>query len=93
MLEHAPWHDPQFAASVKRLVSQPFAALPSQFPKPGLQTMPHTPERQTPLPLVELHTRPHAPQFSASLLIAVSQPSSMAPGRGPLQSRKPGLQV
>jgi len=49
-------------------VSQPLAALPSQFPNPAL----HDASVQTPAvhdarPFANAHTRPHAPQWAGSV--------------------------
>lgn len=63
-----------------RLVSQPFAPLPSQFAKPALQVPSwHAPPKQVALALAKLHTVPHAPQFAALVFVFVSQPSDTRP--------------
>jgi len=58
-----------------------------------LQAMLQTPCAQVAVPLLELQTLPQLLQFLGSLRVSTSQPSSLAPGSGPLQSAKPGLQV
>jgi hypothetical protein len=60
---HARPHIPQLLAVVARFVSQPFAAFPSQSPKPAAHVYVHAPRAQ----LAELfargaHATPHAPQ-------------------------------
>ncbi len=91
--EHAPPHDPQFDVSVASATSHPFAALPSQLAKPVLQTMPHVDPAQNGVPAVPSQTTPQAPQLRGLVATFVSQPSSLEPGWGPLQSAKPGLHV
>jgi hypothetical protein len=67
---------PQFAASVLRFTSQPFAATLSQSAKPARQVKPHA-------PLVQVRTElagvgqllAHAPQLFTSAEVGISQPS------------------
>lgn len=59
---HALPHAPQLLESVCRFVSQPFAGLPSQLPKPALQTMRQLPPLHEAVPLVEEHAVPQDPQ-------------------------------
>jgi hypothetical protein len=81
-LQAAP-HAPQLAV-VRRLVSQPFGALPSQLPKPALQA----PKVQ--LPVVQLapvafagaQPTPQPPQFVVVRRLA-SQPFGMFPSQLP----------
>ena len=82
---------PQWLGSVFRFRSQPFAAERSQFPNPVLQLMPHAPLVQLAMPPVELQTVPQPPQLFTSVCRSISQPSSVEPGCGPLQSEKPAL--
>jgi hypothetical protein len=65
---------PQRAGLVFRFVSQPFAALPSQLPKPVLQVMAQTPVLQEAVPFVELHALLQLPQRATSVFKLVSQP-------------------
>jgi hypothetical protein len=65
-------------------VSQPFAALPSQLPKPEL----HDPSWQTPPEQVapafaKAHTLPHAPQLLTSVFRFASQPFDELPSQLP----------
>jgi hypothetical protein len=89
MHDFAPVHvtpQPPQLPLVLRLVSQPLAALPSQFPKPALhEAMAHEPLAQVAVALVREHATPQPPQF-ASELSAVSQPLAGIPS----QSAKPG---
>jgi hypothetical protein len=88
-------HEPQFAALVFVLVSQPLALLPSQSPNPAVQLV----YVQAPVPqlipdafcTVELHTVEHEPQWFASLCELTSQPSSGAGAAGCAQLRNPTL--
>jgi hypothetical protein len=59
---------PQFAASVGVFVSQPFAASPSQFAKPGLHVRPQVPDVQVAVacaPVMQAVVQP--PQWFTSL--------------------------
>ena len=89
---HAFGQEPQCSKLLPRVTSQPFAALPSQLPKPFAQLIPHTLAVQVAVPFVVLQTLPHAPQLVGLVAVDVSQPSSIAPGSGPSQSLKPALQ-
>jgi hypothetical protein len=63
--------------------SQPFAALPSQLPKPALHVPSvHVPEEHDSAAFAKSHTAPHVPQlvFVVSL---VSQPFAALPSQLP----------
>lgn len=66
-------HVPQLVIVV-RSVSQPFDALPSQFPQSGLQVMPQLPEAHVAVPFVVLQALPQALQCRGLVLMLVSQP-------------------
>jgi len=88
-LEHEAPHAPQFVRLELRLVSQPFAALPSQLPKPALQAVSwQVPVAQEAEAFVKLHVVPQAPQDDRVLRL-VSQPSVGSP----LQFANPEAQV
>lgn len=75
---------PQFAMDVVVLVSQPFAALLSQFAKPAA----HTPSAQldatqTAPALANAHTFAQAPQFETDVVVSVSQPVATIPSQSP----------
>lgn len=70
-------------------VSQPFTALPSQLPKPALQTGVHTLETQLVVPWVFWQFVPHVPQFAVVLVRFTSQPVDAKPSQLP----KPALQA
>ncbi len=60
---HAVPHLPQCATLVARVASHPFAALPSQLPKPVAQVIPHTPAVQVGVPFAPPpQAFPHLPQ-------------------------------
>jgi hypothetical protein len=65
---------PQWKVDVFRLVSQPFAALPSQLPEPWLQAIEQFPPAQLGMPLVALQALPQAPQCVTVLEVLTSQP-------------------
>ncbi len=92
-LEQGAAHAPQCETFVARFTSQPLAAFPSQSAKPGLQVIPQVPPEQIAVPLVELQTLLHEPHRVGSMRVFTSQPSSVAPGVGPLQSAKPPVHV
>jgi hypothetical protein len=63
---HVFMQRPQCTVLVLRLVSQPFAALPSQSPKPGLHESPQRPAAHEGAALApEGQTMPHVPQLAA----------------------------
>jgi hypothetical protein len=76
-------HPPQFAALVVVLVSQPFAALPSQFPKPELHVGTQALEVQVVVPFGLVQGLEHAPQLLMSLVVFVSQPFEALPSQFP----------
>ena len=86
--EHSRLHSPQ-SVTVRRLVSQPLAARPSQSSKPlrQLETV-HTPVVQSPRPLVGAQATPQPPQL-VLVVVGVSQPLAALPS----QSDQPVLQL
>ncbi len=81
-------HPPQLPLLL-RLVSQPLAAFPSQFPKPALhEAIAHEPLAQVAVALVREHATPQPPQLPSELS-AVSQPFAGIPS----QSAKPARQA
>ncbi len=75
---------------VRRSVSQPFDATPSQFAKPALQLATvQAPDAQPAVPFDTEHTVPQPPQLDTFVAVLISQPSVAVP----LQSRKDPLQV
>lgn len=83
-------HAPQSLSVVRRSISQPLLAVPSQSPKLVLQAMPQVPEVQVGVEFARVeHTVPQPPQFEVLVLVLVSQPSV----RLRLQSPKPVAQV
>lgn len=71
---------PQFAASVRRLVSQPFPGSPSQLAYPLRQPANwQPPPMQVARPWGKLQTFPQPPQLFTSVLVFVSQPSEASP--------------
>jgi hypothetical protein len=80
---HAVPHPPQFAGLVVTLVSQPFAALPSQLPKPELHVGTHALAVQVVLPFGLLQGLAQAPQLLMSLVVFVSQPFEALPSQFP----------
>jgi hypothetical protein len=84
-LVHASPQAPQLATVVTS-VSQPSDGLVLQSFQPLAQVGAHEPELQATLPCGFTQTWPHAPQFETSPATQLSQPSSIAPDWGPLQS-------
>jgi hypothetical protein len=82
---HTLPHDPQLPPLARTLTSQPFAGLPSQSAKPGLQVpIAHVPAAQLALAFGNEHVMPHPPQSFTSLpRVAVSQPSAGLPLQSP----------
>jgi hypothetical protein len=73
--EHVPTGHTLHAPELAR--SQPFEATPSQSENELRQASLQTPTAQTAVALGPGgHTRPHAPQFSASCAVLISQPSA-----------------
>lgn len=69
-------HAPQCATVVRRLVSQPFEASPSQSPKPRSQVSPHAPPRHAAVALEPPgHAREHDPQAVGSESSAAQRPA------------------
>ena len=69
--------DPQLFGSLLKSVSHPFAPIPSQFPKFGLQEKLQAPPPQFPLVAFGAEagqTIPQPPQFELLLESGVSQP-------------------
>lgn len=76
-------HEPQCWGVLLRLVSQPFAGLPSQSAKPTLhETIWHVPLAQVPVPLAGAHGTLQPPQL-LFVLSCVSQPSDARPLQSP----------
>ena len=71
---------PQCEMLVCVFASQPLFALPSQFPKPALQTMLHVPLPQLGVPFVELQALPQLPQW-ATVFKLTSQPFPALPSQ------------
>lgn len=70
---HVVPQEPQ-SVTVRMLVSQPLAELPSQSSKPGAQVETrHVPVEQSPVPPEGEQSVPHEPQF-AFVVSAVSHP-------------------
>ena len=67
-------HPPQWSGSVCRFASHPVAALPSQLPKPGEQTIEQVPVAHFGAPFRLLQTLPQPPQFEVSVAVLISQP-------------------
>lgn len=67
-------HEPQLATLVCVLVSQPFDATPSQFPKPATQLGTQAPDVQVVVPLAFAQAFPQAPQLAELVCVFVSQP-------------------
>lgn len=81
---HATPQPPQFVRLVASVASQPFAALPSQFPKPALQVaMPQTPEAHDAVAFGTEQAFPHAPQLVTVVWVFVSQPFDEMPSQLP----------
>jgi hypothetical protein len=74
---------------VFKLVSQPFAALPSQFANPDAHVGTHAPAVHVVVPFAFAQTFPQAPQFATLVFRFASQPSAATPSQFP----KPALQV
>jgi hypothetical protein len=64
----------QLFTSVWRLASQPVVIMLSQLAKPALHAKRHWPITHVLVALIELHTRPHAPQFIGSVIVSAQRP-------------------
>ena len=82
-------HEPQFAVVVFVFVSQPFATLASQLPKPGEQERVHAPAEQVGVAFVVEQAVPHAPQLLVAVFVLVSHPFAELPSQLP----NPAVQV
>ena len=90
---HTAGQAPQCSGSVLRSTSQPFSALPSQLPKPEPQLIWQASTAQLAVPPADEQTTSQPLQLLGSVRVLTSQPSSLAPGWGPLQSARPALHV
>jgi hypothetical protein len=89
-LAQATMQEPQCCELVLVFVSQPFVGSPSQLENPGLHVGMQRPPMHAVVPFGLTQATPQAPQFCKLLSRSASQPSSVAPGAGPLQFAKPG---
>jgi hypothetical protein len=81
---HAAPHIPQLRTSVCRLTSQPFAALPSQFAKPVLHTIPQDPPLHEGVAFGAAgHAPPQRPQCATVFVTLVSHPFARFPSQLP----------
>lgn len=80
--EHPTPHPPQSVA-VRRFVSHPLFALPSQFAKPAAHVGTQTPAVHAVPPLAFVHATPHAPQLVTLVPRFASQPLAMLPSQLP----------
>ena len=93
VVEHSPPHPPQLKTSFPVLVSQPSLGLSLQSPKLDEQLGTQAPPTHDVEPLGLVQVTPHALQALTLVDTLVSQPSSIDPGCGPLQSAKLPLQL
>jgi hypothetical protein len=96
--EQVPAHEPQCVGSLLVLASQPSSVEPGigplQSAKGAVHVWVHRPAAQLRALLFMMeHASPQPPQWAASVAVSVSQPSSMEPGCGPLQSAKVPVHV
>ncbi len=90
--EHAAPHAPHAVTVLRRSVSQPLAAIPSQLPKPALQAMPHAPIAQVGVALARAgQAFPHAPQFETLAVRSVSQPLPTIMSQSPRPLMQPAM--
>jgi hypothetical protein len=81
---HALPQKPQLCASEAMFTSQPFAAAPSQSPKPAKQPYVHAPIAQTPAAFGgEVHALSQAPQWMGEACVFTSQPFAACPSQFP----------
>jgi hypothetical protein len=90
-LVHARPHAPQWSVAVRRSVSQPLTAMPSQSPKFVAQVVTEQVEalQAAVAVLGSMHARPQPPQCDAELRVSTSHPLAVLPS----QSAKPAVQV
>jgi hypothetical protein len=74
---------PQWEILVVSVISQPFAGLASQLPKPAVQTIWQEPFTQLGVPLVPLQAAPQELQFAVLVLRSTSQPLATLPSQLP----------
>lgn len=91
---------PHAITLVRRFVSQPLTALPSQLAKPAEQAKPHVLAAQVGVAFAGAeHGAPQLPQFATEVLKSTSQPSSVDPLQLPAPAmhapseQTPALQV
>ncbi len=83
---HTVPHAPQLLVAVRRLVSQPLSATPSQLPYPSTQVRTHALLTHAVVAFAPaMQTVPHVPQFEALVCVLVSHPLAALPS----QSAKP----
>jgi hypothetical protein len=91
---HDTPHAPQLLMLVRRLVSQPFAEMPSQLPKPAMQDSTwHVPAEQAEPPLARLQATPHVPQWVGSFCRLVHAPLQLVSPGPHVVAHDPALQV
>jgi hypothetical protein len=88
---------PQFEMSLRTSDSQPSSMAPERGPLQSLKFVAQVWMQRPALQVREVlliveHGLAHAPQFATLVSVETSQPSSVLPGRGPLQSPKPPAQ-
>ena len=74
VVEQTAPQPPQLFTLLVRLASQPVLTFASQFSQPALHMIWHPPPAQLGVPFVALQAAVQAPQFSALVLVFVSQP-------------------
>ena len=91
---HDTPHAPQLVMLVRRLVSQPFAEMPSQLPKPALQDSTwHAPAEQAAPPLARLQAVLHVPQWVGSFCRLMHAPPQLVSPGPHVVVHDPALQV
>lgn len=75
---------PQFARSLRRSISHPLLASPSQFPRPGLHANPQRRAAHVAIAWGTAgHAVPQAPQWAALVVRSASHPESASPSQFP----------